>query len=102
MPVSKKVFAFLLKIFGKNAFSVVVGSEGVNKGLGNSQQAILQCKIRKWVPTSYACCETYSLTKQGKDGKGMEQKWEQDFEGFVPEQVKDKQRIERQRKSKAA
>ena len=39
--------------------------------LPNKQNAT---HFRKRVPFSYACCETYHITKQGKDGKGMERK----------------------------
>ena len=39
--------------------------------LPNKQNAT---HFRKRVLFSYACCETYHITKQGKDGKGMERK----------------------------
>ena len=52
----------------------VVGSESIFRGFGilpNKQNAT---HFTKRVPLSYACYETYYITEQGKDRKGMERK----------------------------
>lgn len=60
--------------FGKIALCGVVGSERKIRGFGilpNKQNAT---HFTERVVLSYACYETYHITKQGKDGKGMERK----------------------------
>ncbi len=60
----------------------VVGSERIFRGFGklpNKQFSTdtpqgERAKIRKRVLFSYACYETYHITNQRKDGKGMERK----------------------------
>ena len=42
----------------------------------------MQRILRKRVLFSYACWETYHITKQGKDGKGTEKKQEQETTDF--------------------
>ena len=64
----------LSQIFGKIAVCSVVGSESIFRGFGilpNKQNAM---HFTEKVPFSYACYETYHITEQGKDGKGMEWK----------------------------
>ena len=62
----------------------VVGSERNLRGFGklpNKQNAM---HFTERVPLSYACYETYHITKQGKDGKGMEQERKQETADFQP------------------
>ena len=64
--------------FGTIALRGVVGSERNFRGFGilpNKQNAV---PFTERVPFSYACYETYHITNQRKDGKGMERKQEQD------------------------
>ena len=68
--------------FGTIALRGVVGSERNFRGFGilpNKQNAV---PFTERVPFSYACYETYHITKQGKDGKGMERKEEQETADF--------------------
>lgn len=68
--------------FGKIALFGVVGSERKIRGFGklpNKQNAM---HFTERVPLSYACYETYHITEQGKDGKGMEWKEEQETADF--------------------
>jgi hypothetical protein len=51
--------------------------------LPNKQNAT---HFRKRVLFSYACYETYHITKQGKDGKGMERKQEQKIADYKQKQ----------------
>lgn len=72
----------LSQIFGKIAVCSVVGSESIFRGFGrlpNQQNAM---HFTERVPFSYACYETYHITEQGKDGKGMEWKEEQETADF--------------------
>ena len=65
--------------FGKIALYGVVGSERKIRGFGilpNKQNA---GHFRKRVLFSYACYETYHITNQRKDGKGMERKQKQEI-----------------------
>ena len=72
--------------FGKIALCGVVGSKRKIRGFGklpNKQKspAVGRQKTDDFterVPLSYACYETYHITNQRKDGKGMERKQEQD------------------------
>ena len=60
--------------FGTIALRGVVGSERNFRGFGilpNKQNAV---PFTERVPFSYACYETYHITNQRKDGKGMERK----------------------------
>ena len=64
--------------FGTIALRGVVGSERNFRGFGilpNKQNAV---PFTERVPFSYACYETYHITNQRKDEKGMERKQEQD------------------------
>lgn len=70
----KRFFEFFLKIFGKTAMCGVVGIERIFRGFGKLPNKQNAGHFRKRVLFSYACYETYHITKQGKDGKGMEQK----------------------------
>lgn len=53
----------------------VVGNERkIERVWDTSQQAKCNAFSGKGYSFPYACCETYHITKQGKDGKGMERK----------------------------
>ena len=74
----------LSQIFGKIAVCSVVGSESIFGGFGrlpNKQNAM---HFTEKVPFSYACYETYHITEQGKDGKGMEWKRETEHDSLLP------------------
>lgn len=76
------IFNFFLnlpEIFGKIAMCGVVGIERIFRGFGilpNKQNA---GHFRKRVLFFYACYETYHITNQRKDGKGMERKQKQEI-----------------------
>ena len=57
------------QIFGKIALCGVVGSERKIRGFGKLPNKQNAGHFRKWVPTSYACCETYHITNQRKENE---------------------------------
>ena len=60
--------------FGKTTLCSVVGNERIFIGLGKLPNKQNAGHFRKRVLFSYACYETYHITNQRKDGKGMERK----------------------------
>ena len=71
--------------FGTIALRGVVGSERNFRGFGilpNKQNAV---PFTERVPFSYACYETYHITNQRKDGKGMERKREEKQDNLLPQ-----------------
>ena len=72
------------EIFVKIALYGVVGSERNFRGFGRLPNKQNAAHFTKRVPLFYACYETYHITKQGKDGKGMEKKREQETADFQP------------------
>ena len=60
--------------FGKTTLLGVVGSERNFRGFGKLPNKQNATHFRKMVLFSYTCYQTYHITKQGKDGKGIKRK----------------------------
>jgi hypothetical protein len=52
------------------------------RGFGKFPNKQNATHFKERVPFSYACYETYHITKQGKDGKGMKRKEEPEIADF--------------------
>ena len=71
--------------FGKITLFGVVVSERIFRGFGKLPNKHFATHFTERVPLSYACYETYHITKQGKDGKGMERKQEITHDNLLQE-----------------